>query len=213
MRRKRARSSVLKDTDRKRRRIEREMGPLRFTAMSRASTDLDRLIDLKRTQMRTTHQTDVLGVAWTQRLVDQLFESRDPDFGGALFTLHAGDRLAAVHFHLRSRHTIHGWLIAHDHEFERYSPGLLLFQDILKWMDESPYRRLDLGCGGYRFKRELSNVQQDIGYGFVGLPSAATLFRTVAYGVRDAAENLPLGRVSALPGKAIRRLDILRALR
>jgi hypothetical protein len=31
--------------------------------------------------------------------------------------------------------------------------------------------------------------------------------------VRQAAESLPLGPVSALPGKAIRRLDILRALR
>ena len=39
------------------------------------------------------------------------------------------------------------------------------------------------------------------------------LVRELAYGLRGAAESLPLGRASALPGKAMRRLDLLRALR
>ena len=65
------------------------------------------------------------------------------------------------------------------------------------------YSRLDLGCGDYRFKRELSNTAQETGHGFVGL----------AYRLREAAEGLPLGGVSALPGKAMRRYDLLRALR
>lgn len=209
----RERSSVLKDIDKKRRKAEREVGPSRFSAMSRSRSDFNTLIQLKRDQMKATGQTDVLGVGWTKALVEDLFERRDADFGGALFTLHLGDRLAAMHFHLYSGGVIHGWLIAHAPEFERYSPGLMLFQDILKWMDGGPYRRLDLGCGDYRFKRELSNVQQETGHGFVGTASPATLVRTVAYGLRGAAESLPLGRVSALPGKAMRRLDILRALR
>ncbi len=207
------RSSVLKDTARKRRKAEREVGPLRFTAVSRSSADFNRLIDLKRGQMKSTGQTDIFGAGWTLRLVEELFARRDPAFGGSLFTLHLGDQLAAVHFHLCGGGTVHGWLIAHTPEFERYSPGLMLFQDILRWMDGGPYSRLDLGCGTYRFKRELSNVQQETGHGFVGLPSPAALLRSVAYGVREAAENLPLGRVSALPGKAMRRLDVLRALR
>lgn len=209
----RERSSVLKDIDKKRRKAEREVGPSRFCAMSRARGDFTALIQLKRAQMKATGQTDVLGVGWTAALVEDLFERRDADFGGALFTLHLGDRLAAMHFHLYSGGAVHGWLIAHTPEFERYSPGLMLFQDILKWMDGGPYHRLDLGCGDYRFKRELSNLQQETGHGFVGTASPATLARTVAYGLRDAAESLPLGRVSALPGKAMRRLDVLRALR
>jgi hypothetical protein len=75
-----------------------------------------------------------------------------------------------VHLHLRGEHTIHGWLIAHNPDFERYSPGLMLFQDILKSMDGTPYMRLDLGTGDYRFKRELSNAQPDRG---VRLPGFA----------------------------------------
>ena len=209
----REQSSVLKDIDKKRRKIEREIGPCRFTAMSRASSDFRKLIDLKRVQLKETNQTDIFAAGWTLRLIEELFERRDADFGGALFTLHVGDQLAAVHFHLRGGSTVHGWLIAHTPEFERYSPGLLLFQDILKWMDGGPYSRLDLGCGNYRFKRELSNHQQEIGHGFVGLASPATLARSVAYSLREAAEGLPLGGVSELPGKAMRRYDLLRALR
>jgi CelD/BcsL family acetyltransferase involved in cellulose biosynthesis len=104
-------------------------------------------------------------------------------------------------------------MVAHELSFERYSPGLMLFQDILKWMDGQPFDRLDFGYGDYRFKRELSNLQRPLLHGFVGVPSAATLMREAAYGVRRACEALPLGPVSALPGKAMRRIDLIRGLR
>jgi hypothetical protein len=181
--------------------------------MSPPSTDFQTLIALERTQLKQTNQTDIFAAGWTMNLIQALFERRDLDFGGALFTLRTGDRLAAVHFHLRSGATVHGWLIAHVPEFERYSPGPLLFQDILKWMAGGSYSRLDLGCGDYRFKRELSSAAQEAGHGFVGLASPATLLRGLAYRLREAAEGLPLGGVSALPDKAMRRYDRLRALR
>ena len=74
------------------------------------------------------------------------------------------------------------------------------------------FERLDLGPGDYQFKRSLANTGQWVTHGFVGLPSPSSLVREAAYGVRAAAEALPLGRVSALPGKAMRRLDVLRGL-
>ena len=206
-------SSALKDLDKKRRKAERELGPVFFTAQSRSAEDFEALIALKREQLKDTRQTDIFAAGWTGRLMRDLFEREDPDFRGSLFTLHMGGRLAAAHFHLCGQRTIHGWMIAHHCDVERYSPGLLLFHDILRWMDATPYNRLDLGPGDYRFKRDLSNVQVGTVDGFVGLPSAASFLRGAAYGVRRAAESLPLGKVSALPGKAMRRLDILRGLR
>ena len=167
----------------------------------------------KRAQLAATGQTDIFDAGWTLRLMQDLFERRDPDFGAALFTLHFGDRLAAVHLHLHGKQTVHGWLIAHDPEFERYSPGILLFQDILRWMDATPYSRLDLGPGDYRFKRELANTGVWVTHGFVGGVAPAALVRHAAYSVRRAAEALPLGKMSELPGKAMRRVDVLRGLR
>ncbi|MDO8296462.1 MAG: GNAT family N-acetyltransferase [Caulobacter sp.] len=205
--------SVLKDTDRKRRKVEREIGPVTFTAWSRSDADFGKLIAWKRAQWRATGQTDLFAAGWPAALVRNLFASRDPDFGGILFTLHIGDRLAAAQMNLRGGHTIHSWIISHDPRFERYSPGMLLFQDILRWMDDTPYSRLDLGAGDYRFKREFSNVKVGVTHGFIGAPSAAALMRETAYALRKAAEALPLGRMSELPGKAMRRLDLMRGLR
>lgn len=211
--RKAAGVGALKDIDKKRRKVEREVGPARFTALSDSRADYERLIAWKRAQLAATGQTDLFKTPWVLRLMDELLDTRAPEFGGGLYTLHLGDELAAAHFHLRGGGTIHGWLIAHDPKFERYSPGLLLFQDILKSLDGAPYRRLDLGAGDYRFKRELSNRQQGVTFGFLGAPSVSTLARTAVYGLRDVAEALPLGPMSALPGKAMRRIDVLRGLR
>ena len=205
--------SALKETDRKRRKVEREVGPITFQAFSRSQVDFDQLVKWKREAWKATSQTDIFSVAWTQSLVNDLFASRDPDFGGVLFTLHFGDRLVAAQFDLRGRHTVHSWLIGHDAAMERYSPGMILFQAILRWMDETPYSRLDLGCGDYRFKREFANRQVGVAHGFVGSGSPASLLRQAAYGLRRAAESLPLGGVSELPGKAMRRLDLIRGLR
>ncbi len=211
--RKEAGSGALKDCDKKRRKIEREVGEVRFTAFSRSKTAFDQLVAWKSAQFQLTGQTDIFKAGWTRRLIGDLFESRDPDFGATLFTLHFGEELAAAHLHIHGRRTLHGWLIAHDHRYDRYSPGVLLFQDILRWMDETPYERLDLGPGDYQFKRSLANSGQWVTYGFVGGAAApAALLREAAYGVRAALEAMPLGKVSELPGKAMRRLDVIRSL-
>lgn len=206
-------SGVIKDLDRRRRKAEREGGKLTFTAYSRSKTDFDQLIAWKQANYRATGQTDIFDTGWTARLLRNLFLGRDPKFGGTLFTLHIGDKLAAAHFHLRGARTIHAWIIAHDDAFERYSPGLLLFQDIMRWMDDTPYTVIDFGPGDYRFKQQLSNAGCMMGHGFVGRPGTASLVRRAAYGLREVAERLPLGPVSELPGKAMRRMDLIRGLR
>jgi CelD/BcsL family acetyltransferase involved in cellulose biosynthesis len=206
-------SGVLKDIDKRRRKVEREVGPTTFAALSSSHEVLDQLLDWKRRQLRDTGQTDIFAADWTRRLLAGLFQTEGEGFGGALFSLHIGGQLAAAHLHLRGLRTIHAWIIAHDEAFERYSPGLLLFQDIMRWMDETPYRALDLGAGDYRFKQQLSNLHRPVAHGFVGRPSPAMLMRQAQYGVRAAAERLPLGRVSQLPAKAMRRIDQWRGLR
>ena len=176
--RREAGSGFLKDCDKKRRKVEREVGEVRFTAHSRSRAIFDQLVAWKSAQFAATGQTDIFKTGWTRRLIGDLFESRDPDFGAPLFTLHFGEELAAAHLHMRGRRTIHGWLISHDHKFDRYSPGVLLFQDILRWMDGTPYDRLDLGPGDYQFKRQLANAGQYVTHGFVGLASPAAALMT-----------------------------------
>ena len=204
---------VLKDIDKRRRRLEREVGAPRFAAMANCPLAFDILLDWKRRRYQSSGQPVIFDTPWTVDLMRALHEMRNGDFGGALFTLHVGERPAAIQFHLRGASTLHAWIIAYDPAFERYSPGLMMFQEILRWMDATTFTAFDLGAGDYRFKQQLANARRTVSHGFVGRPSAASFVREAAYGVRRAAEALPLGAVSALPGKAMRRIDLIRGLR
>jgi CelD/BcsL family acetyltransferase involved in cellulose biosynthesis len=206
-------AGVLKDIDKRRRRAEREVGPVRFEPMANCPDAFEVLLDWKRRQYRERGQTVIFDTPWTVDLMRALHEMRDGDFGGALFVLHVGDAPAAIHFHLRGASTLHAWIIAYDAAFERYSPGLILFQEILRWMDTTPFTAFDLGSGDYHFKHRLANGRRAVSHGFVGRPSAASFVREAQYGVRAAAERLPWRQVQALPGKAMRRLDLWRGLR
>jgi len=204
-------TDILQDTAKKRRNLEREQGAAVFT-VSRSGGDFETMIAWKRAQYRASGQTDIFQVGWTEALLRSLFERNAPDFGGEFFTLHVDGKLAAAHFALRQGDVLHAWFIAHDEAFARYSPGVILINDILKWAPAQGVRELDLGPGDYRFKHSLANVKRDVAHGYVGRPSAAALARGAAYRVRATAEALPLGRFSALPGKAMRRLDLIRSL-
>jgi CelD/BcsL family acetyltransferase involved in cellulose biosynthesis len=208
-------TDILQDTAKKRRKLEREQGAAVF-AVSRDVGEFERLIAWKRAQYRASGQTDIFQAGWTEALLRSLFH-RDPGldqaaFGGAFFTLSVGGKLAAAHFALRQGPVLHAWFIAHDEAFARYSPGVILINEILKWAPAQGVRELDLGPGDYRFKHSLANVKRDVAYGYIGRPSAAALTRGAAYRLRATAEALPLGRFSALPGKAMRRLDLIRGL-
>jgi len=205
-------TDILKDCAKKRRKLERELGEVVFTADSRSLHDFVQLVAWKRAQYGQTGQTDILGCGWTLDLLRSLFERDEPELRGVMFTLHAGGKLAAVHYALCTPHIAHAWFIAHDDEMQRYSPGVILITEVLRWAADQGMAELDLGPGDYRFKVSLANHQREVGHGFVGRLSAATLMRAAQYEVRRTAEALPLGRLSTLPGKAMRRMDLWRGL-
>jgi CelD/BcsL family acetyltransferase involved in cellulose biosynthesis len=205
-------TDILKDCAKKHRKLEREHGEATFTACSTSEADLDRLIAWKRAQYETTGQTDIFDAGWPLDVLKDLFRSEDPDFGAKLFTLHVEGRLIAAHLALSTSKIAHAWFIAHDDEFGRYSPGVILITEVIKWAAARGMWELDMGPGDYRFKLSLANRTRAVAHGFVGRPSASSLVRGAAYRVREMAEALPLGAYSALPGKAMRRLDVIRSL-
>ena len=211
-RRKAAGSGILGDTAKKLRKLEREVGPVRFTPLSTSAEDWATAFAWKRAQYRSTSQTDIFATPWTMALLDHLREAGDDRFGLRFFTLHAGERLLATHIALQNGPVLHAWFIAHDDAMQKYSPGVALIVEILRWAAERGVTEVDLGPGDYRFKTSLATGARRLGHGFVGPVSAAMAGRWAQYGVRRAAEALPLGRFSHLPGKAMRRVDLWRGL-
>ena len=206
-------SDVLQDCAKKRRKLGRELGEVRFTAASTEVAAFEQLIAWKREKYAETRQTDLFEAAWPFRLLQNLWSAPQGEVRGLLFTLHAGERLLATHYALGDGEALHAWFIAHDEGAAKYSPGMVLIDHILQWADAQGFQEFDLGTGGYRFKHSLANVQREVAFGYVGRPSPATALRAGAYWLRETAERAPLGRASEWPGKAMRRLAIWRGLR
>ena len=74
--------------------------------MNRA--DLEQLIAWKQRRFTESRQTDLFAAAWPRALVDTLVSEELEGVRAGLFTLHAGDRLAAAHLHLISAGVVHG---------------------------------------------------------------------------------------------------------
>lgn len=209
--RKAAGSGILPDTAKKMRKLAREVGEPVFCDAG-ACEDWRTAMEWKRAQYRATGQTDIFAIPWTGALLDRLRATSTDDFGLRFFTLRAGGRLLATHMALQNGPVLHAWFIAHDEELQRYSAGVALIVEILRWGAARGITEVDLGPGDYRFKLSLRSGVRPLGYGFVGRASASTAARWAQFRVRDAAEALPLGRWSHLPGKAMRRMDLLRTL-
>ena len=131
----------------------------------------------------------------------------DPSFGGLLFTLSCGERLIAANYCLHSARVIHGVLMAHDSEFDAYSPGLQLMRHLLEWAADNAYQSVDFGIGDQLYKRQFGTHQ-----GWAGTPSFASFARASQYAIRGQMEKIPNPWIASLPGRAMRRLDVYRGL-
>jgi CelD/BcsL family acetyltransferase involved in cellulose biosynthesis len=206
------RSEFVRQTDKKARKLERECGHLEFRACSAERADFETLLAWKNDQLARSRQPRIWAQPWVRQTLDQCFEIRGPHFGGALFTLSLDGKLIAGAFCLRSASVLHFWIVAHDSAYDRYSPGVQLARRAIGWAGEHGLAEVDFGPGDYQYKRQLSTTQRMLSYGVVAGASVSGVVRRTAYSVRAGIERLPHPRLAALPGKAMRRLDLIRAL-
>ncbi|MGE0828874.1 MAG: GNAT family N-acetyltransferase [Hyphomonadaceae bacterium] len=206
------RAETVRQWDKKLRKLTKDHGEISFQPLSKDAAHFAAAMAWKNAQMLRTGQPPIWETPWVQSVLDECFAADDPLFGGGLFTLSCGERLIAAYFCLRGSGVLHAWVIAHDAAFDAYSPGVLLGRMMVEWAADNGIAEVDFGVGDYQFKRQLANAQRPLGWGFAARPSIAGLVRAAAYGARGLAERLPHQRIAALPGKAMRRLDVLRSL-
>lgn len=209
---KQRRAEFVRQTDKKARKLEREKGHVEFRARSPERADFETLVSWKNAQLKRTRQPEIWATPWIAAALDDCFEQRDGAFGGALFTLSAEQRLVAAAFCVRSAKVLHVWLIAHDAAFDAYSPGVQLARRLIGWAADNGYAEVDFGPGDYQYKRQLSTTQRTLRRGVVEAGSWSGAVRRVEHAVRAHMERLPQQKLAELPGKAMRRLDLMRAL-
>jgi CelD/BcsL family acetyltransferase involved in cellulose biosynthesis len=212
--------SLFQSTGRKRRKLEREHGPVRLVFDQPDHAVLDQVLRWKSDQYRRTGRADRFADPATRALVHDLLDTRHETFGAPLTVLMAGDTVVAGHLGLRSTTTLAWWFPAYDPAYGAYSPGLVLCVELARAMAERGLTMLDLGKGDEQYKERLSNAHVELLRGSVARgPVVAGLVRARRW-PRDQVTSLVLGspmlrrgaRATLARAGAIRQLATRRAL-
>jgi CelD/BcsL family acetyltransferase involved in cellulose biosynthesis len=197
----------LRETQRKRGKLEEQAGPLTFTLHSPRQDILQQLMVWKSEQCRRTGTVDFFALEWCVKLIELIHATRKSEFGGIMSCLHAGDTLAAVHFAMYSQRVWHSWFPAYNHDLEEYSPGFILLLEMIQAASDQGIQYIDLGKGLSLYKKRVMTGGIPVAEGCLAVPS----FRNQLRQVRERAEEW--GRKSFLwpalriPGRIIKKIE------
>ena len=156
-----------KDLARRERKLEREVGPLRFAVDSDDAEALRSLMRWKSEQYRRTGWIDFFDRPWLVDLVHDLFNTHSDHFGGLLSVLYAGSDPVAAHFGLRSAHVLAHCYPAYDPQFKRQSPGLVHHLRLIEETAALGVELIDMGKGPERYKQTLKSRDLFVAEGIV----------------------------------------------
>jgi CelD/BcsL family acetyltransferase involved in cellulose biosynthesis len=188
--RKQAGTEVIRKTQSRERKFEREVGQLHFEFDSREPRVLSTLIDWKVAQFQRTGFMNLFSFPWTQQLLNTLLTGNQ-NLTGVLSVLWFGMDPIAIAYSLRSFNTAHSWFIAYNQEYSVYSPGMIMMLKFAEHGAEAGIRRVHLGAGDQRFKQSLSNGSIPVSVGSVEAPTLSTLARDAWRWTRSAAASTP----------------------
>jgi CelD/BcsL family acetyltransferase involved in cellulose biosynthesis len=211
--RRRAGSEQIKKLGTLRRKLEREVGPLRQDIHSSDTAIFSQLLEWKSRQYSSSNLIDIFSFRWITDLLERIRSYDSPDFGGLLSVLYAGDKRIAVHLGMRSKTVLHYWFPAYDQEFSKFSPGLLLLIEVATASGELGVRRIDLGKGSEQYKQRLKSYSVDLAVGRVEIPSLTGAVERMGGAVENWVRASPLTSLARIPGRWIKEAQRKRRFR
>lgn len=191
---------------RKARKLEREVGPLRFQYDCRDPEVFRQLLAWKSLQRERTQTEDVLQFDWVRHFLNRALEASAPTFAGRLSALYAGSQLVAAHFGIVCRRSLHLWFPAYDVAFEQYSPGLIMFVEMFRATAEAGLQRVDFGKGRDRYKLSMASGSVDVAEGCIDARMIGRLWTGTWYAGRNWVRNSPFHDAIQGPKRRLRGL-------
>lgn len=157
--RRRAKSDELKESLRKARKIQRELGELKFVPQSRSAGDLEQILAWKSEQLRARNAFDTMRVDWVRHVLQAVAASDEPDCRGMVCCLRVAGELVAGAIAVRNETVMHGWVLAFNPQarLRRYSPGILLLTQLIQAAPDLGIQRIDMGRGGESYKNSFKS--------------------------------------------------------
>lgn len=195
------------DMRRKLRKMERELGPVRFTYSDSSDEMFEQHVCMRNALYRKMGQRTDYCSGWEGRVLRKLREARSPEFSSVMSTLHAGDKLVAAHFGLVSQSVLHWWFPAYDLAAHHYSPGLNLVNFCAMEAAERGIGTIDFGRGTDRYKLLFADRFENLCAGsFVSGMSLASTTRLALSNVCRIADRLFSADIQDLFDRAASRL-------
>ncbi len=178
---------------RRKRRAERELGPVRLVPDSRDDRVVDTIIEWKRAQFQRIRSVDHLAPPWRRAFVKRIAAFQSEHFSGMTCALYAGKHLMAAHLGLRSGGVLHGWLPVYNRSFHTYSPGIMMWALLADLAPDLGVTRIDLGKGPEHYKDRLKTGDITVAQGVVDRRFARHALRMSWRRIRRAIMASPLG--------------------
>lgn len=143
--------------------LQRTIGPIRYIPVC---SDIE-VLRQALTWKTIRHNRDTEWEKMALGLLEYIYCLEEPSFSGALSALYVGDNLLAANFGIRYQGIMHGWMIAFNPNFPKYSPGIILLHYLLAQLDSLQCGILDFGRANSQYKHTLSNTSVPVMVGTV----------------------------------------------
>jgi CelD/BcsL family acetyltransferase involved in cellulose biosynthesis len=195
------------DMARKARKMERELGPVRFEFASGSADMFERHAAMRNALYRRMGQREDYCTGWEGEVLHGLRQAAYPDFRSVLNVLYAGSLPVAAHFGLVSQGVLHWWFPAYELAAQRYSPGLQLIDHCARHAAGEEITAIDFGKGEDRYKSLFADRSIPMLKGSAcSKGSLAAKTRAASARLLSLVEEILPGPVRSYPRRSVERL-------
>ena len=199
------------------RKLEREVGPVRFEVHSPDVRFLRKLMRWKSRQYRLSGKLDIFSIPWVAGVVERIHAEHQEDFAGLFSLLTVGDLPIAGHMGMRSKTVWHYWFPAYDPGYAKYSPGIILLLKMAEHANAMGISTIDMGIGRALYKQRLMNAVIPLAEGAV----PGSVSRTVMSAAKSRTETwlrhsplfTPVRKANAMIGRLVEEIPFIQRMK
>ncbi len=150
-------SEILKRTEQKRRKVNRELGTIRYELDWPDVATLHQALAWKQQWAESKGIYNAIDEPWHRPMLERLIDYHDGVFRGQMACLLINNRPAAVTLMIRNKRVVALWFGAFDRRYASYSVGAICDYELLRAAADHGIQSIELGRGDERYKRQLAN--------------------------------------------------------
>ena len=197
---------MLAEFGQKKRKCEREVGPLRHVPHVDDPAIVKIGIRWKSRQYDQSEADNIFTHPWVVALMEKILACRGEDFAPVVSVTYAGDEIAAINLGMRSRGVLHPWFPTYNPELSAYSPGFLHWIETMVAAESIGIYRIDLGKGDETYKRRFMTGAVRVGQGAIDMRRSVATARRIWRNTRASIKASPLYGPARVPARVIRRV-------